>query len=55
MLLHENEIVEGRIELGTQIGGKLGDEFELENLRPTVAKKGELEVCLYFFPNRMHV
>ena len=38
MLLHENEIVEGRIELGTQIGGKLGDEFELENLRPTVAK-----------------
>ena len=27
----------------------LGDKFELENFRPTVANKSELEVCLYFF------
>ena len=26
----------------------LGDKFELENFRPTVANKSELEVCLYF-------
>ena len=27
-----------------------GDQFELENFRPTVANKSKLEVCLYFFP-----
>ena len=29
-----------------------GDKFELENLRPSVANKSELEVCLFFFPNK---
>ena len=27
----------------------VSDKFELENFRPTVANKSELEVCLYFF------
>ena len=27
----------------------LGDKFELENFRPTVPNKSELEVCLYVF------
>ena len=26
----------------------VGDTFDLENFRPTVANKSELEVCLYF-------
>ena len=30
-------------------------KFELENFRPTVANKSELEVCLYFFPIDKHV
>ena len=33
----------------------VGDKFELENLRPSVAKKSELEVCLYVFPIDKHV
>ena len=28
---------------------------ELENFRPTVANKSELEVCIYFFPIDKHV
>ena len=28
----------------------VSDKFELENFRPTVADKSELEVCLYFSP-----
>ena len=27
----------------------VGDKFELEIFRPTVANKSDLEVCLYFF------
>ena len=32
----------------------VGDKFELENLSPSVAKKSELEVCLYVFPIDKH-
>ena len=33
----------------------VGDKFELENIRPSVANKSELEVCLYFFQIDEHV
>ena len=33
----------------------VGDKNELENFRPTVANKSELEVCLYFFPIDKHI
>ena len=29
---------------------KIGDKFELENFRPKLANKNELEGCLYFPP-----
>ena len=29
------------------MAGNVGDKFELENFRPTVANNSELEVCLY--------
>ena len=32
-----------------------GDQFELENFRPTVANKSKHGVCLYFFPIDKHV
>ena len=32
-----------------------GDEFVLENFRPSVANKIKLEVCLYFAPKDKHV
>ena len=31
----------------SKIAGNVGDKFQLENFRPTVANKSELEVCLY--------
>ena len=30
-------------------------KLELENFRPTMANKSELEVCLYFSPIDIHV
>ena len=32
----------------------MGDKFELENFRPTVKKKSEVEVCLCFNPIHTH-
>ena len=35
--------------------GKFIDYISVENFRPTMANKSELEVCLYFFPIEKHV
>ena len=33
----------------------VGDKFEMENFRPTVANESEVEVCLYFLAMDKHV
>ena len=37
------------------MAGHVGDKFKLENFRPTMADKSELEVCLHVSPIDKHV
>ena len=42
------EIIQDWIANTPKTAAIVGDKFELENFRPTVANKSELEVCLFF-------
>ena len=53
--LHLYTVTEDWIANIPKMAADVGDKFEFENFRMTVANKSEVEVCLYFFPIDKHV
>ena len=49
------KLLRGELNYAPKMEVYVGDKFELENYRSTVANKSELEVYLYFFPIDRHV
>ena len=48
------ETIEDCIANAHKLAVNVGDKLEMENFKPTVANKSELEVCLYIYPKAKH-
>ena len=48
------EMIEDCIANAHKLAVNVGDKLEMENFKPTVANKSELDVCLYIYPIAKH-